>query len=45
MYQKAEQAVVENDTDAFADVYFDMIEHGFSNEADMLREEFGILSV
>lgn len=44
-YQRAEQAVIENDTDAFTEVYLDLIEKGFDKEAEALREEFGILSV
>lgn len=44
-YQRAEEAVVNNDTDAFSDVYFDMVDKGFTKEAEDLADTFGILSV
>lgn len=42
--QRAEQAVVENDADALAQVYLDMEESGFTEQAQTLRDKFGVLS-
>lgn len=43
-FQKAEQAVVENDPQALEAVYLALEEGGFSKEAEELRKEFGVIA-
>lgn len=44
-FQQAEEAVIEGDSEALVAVYWNLEENGFSEEADELRKQFGILNV